>query len=259
MSPLPLRLGPGSGRSAGGGGGAEGRHALALARAQSSRAPHRPSSGSFALNVCLSSSCLTSGTREGPEVSVTIPSPSPGTQGWGAAGAGGGRTLPGRVLVRPRPGRPGVEGAALTLGAAGSPRRRVSLLHPRSGSRTAEPNAANKRTRCTKVGAGRRAEWGAGEAAPRLRGECAAFLPRVFPCRRYPGHRQPPGRLQGGALREHGRLADAFPTGSPFLLRLESAGPSASPPLPLPLPRCPLPRSSRPRGRKGAAFTRAHL
>lgn len=129
---------------------------------------------------------------------MTIPSPSPGTQGWGAAGAGGGRTLPGRVLVRPRPGRPGVEGAALTLGAAGSPRRRVSLLHPRSGSRTAEPNAANKRTRCTKVGAGRRAEWGAGEAAPRLRGECAAFLPRVFPCRRYPGHRQPPGRLQGG-------------------------------------------------------------
>lgn len=104
-----MRLGPGSGRSAGGGGGAEGRHALALARAQSSRAPHRPGSGSFALNVCLSSSCLTSGTREGPEVSVTIPSPSPGTQGWGAAGAGGGRTLPGRVLVRPRPGRPGVE------------------------------------------------------------------------------------------------------------------------------------------------------
>lgn len=129
----------------------------------------------------------------------------------------------------------------------------VCLLRPRSGSKTGEPSAANKRTRCIKVGAGAARGGGARAEARRCPKICAALTPPVLPCRRYLGHGQPPGRLQGGALREHGRPADAFPTGSSFFFPLSFAGGGG-------LPLSVLQGSSRPpRKKRGRFYKRAFI
>jgi hypothetical protein len=64
-------------------------------------------------------------------------------------------------------------------------------------------------------GGGARARtWGLGLGGGEGPGGKVEVMHHVFSYRRHPGHRQPPGRLPGGSLREHGRTADAFPTGS---------------------------------------------
>lgn len=179
---------------------------------------------------------------------------------------------PGWVAAAPwRPGDPSASQDARTLAVyrpegkaarASEPRRltrlRASLCSVlRFGSRTGEPSAASRRTRCIKVRADA-GKWG-WEGCRGRRGAQrtqATLTAPLSPCRRYPGHRQPPGRLQGGALREHGRPANAFPTGSPafFLLRRARRGPPpprlpGGPPHP---PLLPPPRKKGCRFYKGA-------
>ena len=86
--------------------------------------------------------------------------------------------------------------------------------------------------------------WGWGRGRPQGGG----FTSSVLACRRDPGHGQPPRRLQGGPLREHGCIEDAFPTGSLVLYFYFS--PRGEPPPPL----------TRLGGRKGNHFfTRARF
>ena len=85
--------------------------------------------------------------------------------------------------------------------------------------------------------------WGWGRGRPQGGG-----FTSVLARRRDPGHGQPLGRLQGGPLREHGCIEDAFPTGSSVLYFYFS--PRGEPPPPL----------TRLGGRKGKHFfTRARF
>lgn len=78
----------------------------------------------------------------------------------------------------------------------------------RSGSRTGEPSAESRRTRCTKVGRGQTGgRWGACRVPSTLTGPVCARRCDL-------GHRQPLRRLQSGPVRQYGSLEDAFPTGS---------------------------------------------
>lgn len=134
-----------------------------------------------------------------------------GTKVGGAAGSPLGTGTPSASRAVRRVGKASLAGAR--QGPAGS-RRCASVLIPRFGSRTGEPSAASKRTRCIKVGAGAGRGGGAARRPAGRWEQRAGLTPPVLPRRRYSGHRQPPGRLQGGTLREHGRPEDAFPTGS---------------------------------------------